>query len=62
MALVKSLLVIVLCPRVSVSESVDTIDYTHIVIKDVLNGSASSSIRDKPNQGNNKFIKTSNVT
>ncbi len=57
MALVKSLLVIVLCPRVSVSESVDVIDYTHIVIKDVLNGSAFSSIRDKPNQGNNKFIK-----
>jgi hypothetical protein len=62
MALVKSLLVIVLCPRVSVSESVDIVDYTHIVIKDVLNGSSFSSIRDKPNQGNNKFIKTTNVT
>jgi hypothetical protein len=50
--LAMSLLVIGLCPCVIMSLSVDIIDYTGIVIKDVLNGSHSSSIRNKPNQGN----------
>ncbi len=31
--------------------NVDIIDYTKIVINDVLNGSFYSSIREKPNQG-----------
>jgi hypothetical protein len=34
---------------------VDIIDYTHIVIKDVFNGSYYSSIQQKPNQGKNKW-------
>jgi hypothetical protein len=51
-----SLLVTLLCPTSVVSvKMVDIIDYTHIVIKDVLNGSYHSSIRQKPNQGKNKF-------
>jgi hypothetical protein len=50
-----SLLVTLLCPTSVVSVNmVDIIDYTHIVIKDVLNGSYYSSIRQKPNQGKNK--------
>jgi hypothetical protein len=51
-----SLLVTLLCPTSVVAVNmVDIIDYTHIVIKDVLNGSYHSSIRQKPNQGKNKF-------
>jgi hypothetical protein len=47
-----SLLVTLLCPTSVVAVNmVDIIDYTHIVIKDVLNGSYHSSIRQKPNQG-----------
>jgi trans-aconitate methyltransferase len=49
-----SLLVTLLCPTSVVAVNmVDIIDYTHIVIKDVLNGSYHSSIRQKPNQGKN---------
>jgi hypothetical protein len=51
-----SLLATLLYPTSIVSvKMVDIIDYTHIVIKDVLNGSYYSSIRQKPNQGKNKF-------
>jgi hypothetical protein len=51
-----SLLVTLHCPTSVVSvKMVDIIDYTHIVIKDVLNGSYHTSIRQKPNQGKNKF-------
>jgi hypothetical protein len=51
-----SLLVTLLCRTSVVAVNmVDIIDYTHIVIKDVLNGSYHSSIRQKPNQGKNKF-------
>jgi hypothetical protein len=50
-----SLVVTLLNPTSIVSvKMVDIIDYTHIVIKDVLNGSYYSSIRQKPNQGKNK--------
>jgi len=50
------LLVTLLYPTSIVSvKMVDIIDYTHIVIKDVLNGSYYSSIRQKPNQGKKKI-------
>ena len=35
--------------------SIDIIDYTDIVIQDVFNGSVSSSINNKTNQGNMLF-------
>jgi hypothetical protein len=50
------LLVTLLYPTSIVSvKMVDIIDYTHIVIKDVLNGSYYSSIPEKPNQGKKKI-------